>query len=82
MAYYVYHNWTKHKARIHLGDCSWCNFGEGIHLGAGTENCEWLGPFRTFQEALGVADRTGEPVTPCKHCNPSRDTATTPRDST
>ncbi|MFN8400086.1 MAG: hypothetical protein U0X74_08725 [Anaerolineales bacterium] len=71
-SYFVYENWVAegHKARIHFGHCSFCNFGQGMH---GTENethGRWLGPFSSFNEALDVATETKGNVTQCKHCAP------------
>ncbi len=72
--YYVYHNWTVErggKARTHLGSCSFCNNGQGIHNTGPTKNGEWLGPFKTKQDALTQARSTGAArVDCCKKCNP------------
>ena len=72
--YYVYHNWTVErggKARVHLGDCSFCNNGQGIHNTGPTRNGEWLGPFGTKQDALVQAQNIGAARKDCcKKCNP------------
>lgn len=70
MTYHVYENWTVHKAKIHLSDCSFCNNGKGIHPDAGTSNGRWLGPFATLDAALRAAQATGEPISKCKFCRP------------
>lgn len=72
--YYVYHNWRVErggKARTHLGGCSFCNNGLGIHNTGPTRNGEWLGPFKTKQDALTRARNTGAArVDCCKKCSP------------
>jgi len=70
MTYYVYENWTVHKAKVHLSDCGYCNDGKGIHPDAGPYNGRWHGPFATLDEAVRVAQMTGEPVSKCKVCRP------------
>jgi len=72
--YYVYHNWTVErggKARVHRGSCSFCNNGQGIHNTILRRNCEWFGPFKTKQDALTQARKTGAArVSRCRTCNP------------
>lgn len=72
--YYVYHNWTVErggKAIAHLGSCSFCNNGRGVHGTGPTRNGEWLGPFKTKQDALIQGEKTGAArVDWCKKCNP------------
>lgn len=71
MKYYVYENWTVHKARIHLADCSYCNNGNGIHHDTGEKNGKWHGPFATLDEVTKAANDTREPVSKCKRCKPT-----------
>lgn len=74
MNLWVYENWVAegHKARIHRGDCPYCNNGHGIHPGAGNKNGRWLGPFRALDEARLHAKTTGaNSVRCCKHCLPT-----------
>jgi len=70
--YYIYENWQAegHKARIHYARCPFCNFGEGIHPGAGKDNGKWHGPFETYNKAFNEARNTGGRVSNCKKCNP------------
>ena len=70
MTYHVYENWTVHEAKVHFSDCPFCNNGKGIHPNAGSNNGRWLGPFATLDEALQVAQATGEPVSKCEFCWP------------
>ncbi len=71
-AYFIYENWVAegHKARIHFGHCSYCNFGQGMHKTENEINGRWLGPYNNFQEAFDTATETGGHVSNCKHCNP------------
>lgn len=72
MDYYVYENWTaEHKAKIHLGECRWCNHGRGIHPRASERNGQWHGPFNSLDDAREAAIQTGRPASPCGHCAPS-----------
>ena len=70
--YFVYENWVAEgrKAKIHFGDCSYCNFGKGMHETDNETNGRWLGPFTNFQEAFNTATETGGRVSQCKHCAP------------
>lgn len=71
-SYFVYENWVaEKKAMIHFGDCSSCNFGQGIHPGAGTNNGRWHGPFSSFESAQKAARETGRQVKTCGKCTPS-----------
>ena len=71
-SYFVYENWVAegHKAKLHFGDCSFCNFGKGMHQTENETNGRWLGPFTNFQEAMNAATETGGRVSHCKHCAP------------
>lgn len=69
MLYWVYENWVHSKAMIHLGSCSFCNHGNGLHSDADSEYGWWLGPFDDFETALNKANGTGQPdVRGCKVC--------------
>jgi hypothetical protein len=73
MTYQVYENWVAdgHKARVHRSDCAYCNFGEGIHRHAGTQNGRWSQAFATVDEALAYAKATGaSKVMYCRRCSP------------
>lgn len=70
-SYYVYENWVaEKKAVIHFGDCPYCNYGQGIHPGAGTRNSRWHGPFSSFESAQKTAKETGRQVKTCGNCEP------------
>ena len=64
MSFYVYENWTaEHKAVIHRGSCGNCQYGAGCHHNlCGNKNGQWLGPFKTYDEAISVANKTGRKV--------------------
>lgn len=70
--YYVYYNWqvTPRKAKIHLGSCSFCNWGKGTSRGTPGRNGKWHGPFDTFDKAHQFALQTGGEVSNCGHCAP------------
>jgi hypothetical protein len=69
--YFVYENWVaENKAVIHLGTCSSCNQGKGVHPNSGKDNGRWLGPFPTLESAENAALATGRPVKRCKKCGP------------
>ena len=70
MKYYIYENWVAHghTARVHSGDCHFCNNGQGIHKNAGDNNGRWLGSFDTFEIALSNAKKLCTNSRPCKFC--------------
>ena len=70
--YYVYRNWRVRpiKARIHLGSCSFCNWGKGTGRGTPGRNGKWHGPFEMFGQAYQFAAATGGEVSTCGHCAP------------
>lgn len=71
MAYCVYENWRRSKAKVHFAGCGFCNHGKGIHTTPiSGNNDRWHGPFKSVQEAISVAKDTGQPVSSCKKCNP------------
>ena len=77
MAYWVYNNQIAKRARIHVGECRYCNHGAGVTTeddGASDEN--WFGPFETFDMAEKAAKDTGQKdVRACGACKAQ--TATT-----
>jgi hypothetical protein len=70
--FYVYENWQAHGhgAKIHRAECSFCNFGKGIHGTDNVEHGQWLGPFTSLVEALQVIKHPGIDVSNCKICYP------------
>lgn len=49
--FYVYENWTNKRARLHRGDCSYCNDGKGSQGTDSVTNGEWFGPYSTREAA-------------------------------
>ncbi len=73
--FFVYWDKPEPHVKIHLCDCSYCNYGKGIHNPKGKENSGWKGPFETYQKAKEQADIIGSkknlPVTDCSICKPN-----------
>jgi len=54
--FYVYENWTNTFAKVHRGDCPFCNDGRGFQgRGSRTPSGQWLGPFSTAAIATSAA---------------------------
>ncbi|MBK1669290.1 hypothetical protein CKO28_14730 [Rhodovibrio sodomensis] len=69
---WVYQNWTRDKAVVHVGSCPYCNEGRGMHAGAGDQNGEWLGPYQDVAAAWVAAENTKRrDVRRCGHCSPT-----------
>lgn len=68
VTFQFYENKIWNKARVHVSDCSFCNFGQGIHEAASSENGWWSEEFKTLDDALAAAYRTGRHVSECKRC--------------
>ena len=73
--YYIYENWVAHGhvAKIHKGDCSFCNEGKGIHGTDNRRHGQWLGPYTSFTDALQAAKKTRADISTCKVCGPESD---------
>lgn len=73
MGFWVYDNTVNKRARVHRGDCVWCNEGRGRYNGmADPSNGRFLGPFSTYAEAVGSEPmRTRTDVGDCATCSPS-----------
>ncbi len=70
--FWIYHNWTNRRVRLHRETCSHCNGGRGTEGSASDRNGEWLGPFRTARDGWDRAQRLQEPDTGvCKTCGPA-----------
>jgi hypothetical protein len=69
--YWVYEHWRAHghRATIHRSDCGSCNKGAGVHGGGQTPNGQWLGPFRSSDDARSAVSRKAE-VRDCARCMP------------
>ena len=52
MEYWDYENWTRQRARIHQGNCRYCNYGRGWQPKDSGRNGKWHGPFETRQLAF------------------------------
>lgn len=72
IAYWVYLNRVHKYAKVHRGDCVFCDHGAGLHhRGAVATNAgRWLGPFQTSAEAMHAAQTTGREPSSCTHCSP------------
>src|SRR5436190_18757684 len=72
MAYHFYENWTAegHRATVHVGECSFCNNGSGIHPDASERNGRWSTPFDSLAEARQAAGQAGATVRSCGKCVP------------
>ncbi len=72
MAFWVYENKIRNRARIHTGTCRYCNHGKGV--GGSPDNTsddEWHGPFETFAKAEKAANGLGrKDVAACGVCKP------------
>ena len=56
VTFYVYENWTNTFAKVHRGDCPYCNDGRGFQgRGSKTPSGQWLGPFSHSDEAMSAA---------------------------
>lgn len=70
--FWLYDNWVHRYAKIHRGDCTFCNAGTGVQANSDNVAGEWLGPFSDYGGALEVASRAGHPHSSCAFCSPSR----------
>lgn len=69
--YWVYENWTHKRARIHRGDCGYCNEGRGTQASHSGRNDKWHGPFPDRTIAFARAARLGQKDTQgCAACAP------------
>ena len=75
--FYVHENWTNTFAKVHSGECPFCNDGEGfLERRSSAPSGQWLGPF-VSREAAHVAaqaaadsplDRDVWQVGTCRYC--------------
>ena len=69
--FWVYENDPTNRARVHKGDCGYCNHGEGIHGQGDSENARWHGPFATIEAACDEMDDLGKRDSgACYFCDP------------
>jgi len=73
MAFWIYEHFSKKRARIHDGECRYCNHGEGVGGNKDNDDDKWHGPYDTFAEAEAAAKALGHKDTrPCGTCKPDR----------
>ena len=73
MAFWIYEHFAKKRARIHDGECRYCNHGDGVGGNKDNDDDKWHGPFDTFAEAEAAAKALGHKDTrPCGTCKPDR----------
>ena len=71
MPFYVYENWTHHRARVHQATCGCCNAGEGVHAEDSGRNGRWHGPIQDRAGAIALANGLGHRNTGlCGNCDP------------
>ncbi len=71
MAFWIYENFGNKRARIHTGDCRYCNHGEGVGGDQTNDDDKWHGPFATFAEADTAAAALNQKDTrACGVCKP------------
>ena len=69
--YWVYENWVRNKAIVHLGDCAFCGNGNGLHGSRQTKSSIWHGPFTNAADAANAAKACRRERTEgCKICVP------------
>jgi len=67
---YIYENWTHHRARLHVGECPYCNNGAGTQPSDSGRNGRWLGPFSDRDAAIKMArSLKNVEFKPCGHCS-------------
>lgn len=70
--WWVYENWTVvvgGKARVHHGECSFCDHGRGIHSYDSGRNSRWHGPYPSMDAAMTKAISLGRIDTRlCTYC--------------
>ena len=72
MAYWIYENFGSKRARIHTGECRYCNDGAGVGGNPDNGDDKWHGPFNAFAQAETAANKLGQKDTrPCGVCKPA-----------
>jgi hypothetical protein len=83
MTYWVYENIPLRRTRVHLGSCSFCRDGRGIHGGGKRPSGAWYGPFDTVQEAERLAaSRKRLDNQKCPECLPISEEEATEQEAT
>lgn len=69
--FWVYRNWTRKRAALHVAECGHCNNGKGVHDEDSGQNGGWKG-FMSFSEALAFLNSFGyKDARLCKVCSPT-----------
>nr|WP_300377247.1 F0F1 ATP synthase subunit beta [Henriciella sp.] len=76
MDFWVYEHFSKKRARIHTGDCRYCNHGQGVGGDQTNDDDKWHGPFDTFAKAEKAANALNHKDTrACGVCKPAEATS-------
>ncbi len=68
--WWVYENLPRRRGRVHVGDCSFCNDGQGLHNSSAPTG-HWYGPFSTTDAAIEQALETrASDLAGCGVCQP------------
>ena len=79
MDFWVYEHFSNKRARIHAGDCRYCNHGKGVGGDQTNDDDKWHGPFATFAEAEKTARSLKQKDTrACGVCKPAEAEAKAP----
>ena len=72
MDFWVYEHFANKRARIHTGDCRYCNHGKGVGGDQTNNDDKWHGPFASFAEAEKAAAALKQKDTrACGVCKPA-----------
>ena len=81
MAYWVYESFIGKRARIHVGECRYCNDGAGVGGATGNSQDKWHGPFASFPDAETAAYALKQKdIRPCGVCKPATATTSIPEE--
>ncbi len=77
--FFTYENYPNNYIRIHRGECTRCNCGQGVQNEIlNGQNGQWSGPFNSYQVARNHAivvarqmPRRNTKILNCKFCNPN-----------
>lgn len=69
MAFWVYENWQRKRARAHVAECPFCKDGVGTQGATAEVSGRWT-RHQTLEEAVGYLSslRYGEEGRWCAHC--------------
>jgi hypothetical protein len=66
--WYVYEDFVTPEARVHRGECSHCNYGQGHGRGRNEQENTWHGPFNTEAEARSADIKSPSRIRSCGVC--------------